>query len=401
MNTICLKFLGKKGLPTPSSLLLVCYLTGMILCFCDIKQTNMNLDDIKSHELFNVLLSSLADLLVINEFYLYQKSIKTLEDKAEDKVEDKVEDEDEDKNNVINPDPKHPYKVILKYLIFSFILEFLDKSLILICLLIQEDEKFLDTQFIWIFSFDYPFRCIFYSILKNILRKMKVNTARFQNIFICNSYILLTNCSLSLYYLYVINASIQNFKLITIIFSRILIRAIMDNENYYLLKYKNIHISKLMLFRGITNFALFIIFSIGLFFWRNGDKWIFSYLSNMSLDFSGIKFILLKIIYIISLGNQKFALLTLVKGNPILASYSYLIYYLHPYISMIIMIVFYDQIFQRSLLEIKFEAISLLCFLFTLFTSIVLINLPCSCLKNENEDVKEISTNTVRRTESF
>ena len=122
----------------------------------------MNLDYIKSHELFNILLSSLADLLVIDEFYFYQKSIKTLED----------EDEDEDENYMINPDPKHPYKVILKHLIFSFILEFLDKSLILICLLIQEDEKFLDTQFILIFSFDYPFRCIFYSILKNILKNI-------------------------------------------------------------------------------------------------------------------------------------------------------------------------------------------------------------------------------------
>ena len=79
--------------------------------------------------------------------------------------------EDNNKKYAINPDPKHPYKGILKHLLLSFILEFLDKSLILICLLIKEDEKILDTQFIWISSFDYPLRCIFYLILKNILKK--------------------------------------------------------------------------------------------------------------------------------------------------------------------------------------------------------------------------------------
>lgn len=244
------------------------------------------------------------------------------------------------------------------------------------------------------------------SYIKKYIKKIGVDKDRFQNLFIFNCCILLTSGSISLFFLYARNASIQNFKLITIIFSRILIKVIMDNENYYLSKCKGIHVSNLMFFRGIINSALFIIFSFVLYFWQNGNKWIFSFLSNMSLDFSGIIFILLKIIYTVSLGNQKFALLTLLfTGNPILASFSYLTYYLHPYISMVIMIVLYDENFQIGP-EIIFEVISGLCFLFTLFTSIELINLPCSCLKNgtrstssENDDDVEFSINLGRKTD--
>ena len=38
-------------------------MTGIVLCFCDIKQPDMNLDDIKNNEHLNLLLSCLADLL--------------------------------------------------------------------------------------------------------------------------------------------------------------------------------------------------------------------------------------------------------------------------------------------------------------------------------------------------
>ena len=156
----------------------------------------------------------------------------------------------------------------------------------------------------------------------------------------------------------------------------------MDNVNFYMFKYKGYHPSNFMIFRGIINYFLFGIFSVVLYYFsENGKEWVFSFLSNISFDYSGIALMLTKILYIVSFGLQKFGLLLILFiENPILASFSRLVFYLEPYISMIIMKIFYNENTQKVLLEIIFEIISGLRFLFTLSTSIELIFLPCICL---------------------
>ena len=60
-----------------SSLSLLCYMTGLILCFCDIRHTDMNLDDIKNNEHLNLLLSCLADLLGFIPFIIHKRTMKS------------------------------------------------------------------------------------------------------------------------------------------------------------------------------------------------------------------------------------------------------------------------------------------------------------------------------------
>lgn len=58
---------------TLSSCSLVCIFTGLILCLCDIRHRDMNLDDIKNNEHLNLLLSCLADLLGFIPFFIYKR----------------------------------------------------------------------------------------------------------------------------------------------------------------------------------------------------------------------------------------------------------------------------------------------------------------------------------------
>lgn len=153
-------------------------------------------------------------------------------------------------------------------MISSAILEFLDRSLILIYLFIREDENVSNIKFIWIFSFDYVFRCIFYFIF----RELKINEYHMPNVFIFNSVLLLTNGFISLYiYLYERKENVQIFHLI-LIFSRVLINTIIDNLNYNVFKLKYIHPSKFMFLRGLLNSILFIIFSVVLYFFHKMVK---------------------------------------------------------------------------------------------------------------------------------
>ena len=70
----------------------------------------------------------------------------------------------------------------------------------------------------------------------------------------------------------------------------------MDNVNYYILT-KIINPTRLLLFKDIINFVLLIIFSTVLYyFWQKGKEWAFSFISNINLEYSGIEFILLKIL---------------------------------------------------------------------------------------------------------
>ena len=41
---------------------MICLISGLLLCFCNIRKPDINLDDIKANELLNVLLSCIADL---------------------------------------------------------------------------------------------------------------------------------------------------------------------------------------------------------------------------------------------------------------------------------------------------------------------------------------------------
>ena len=136
-----------------------------------------------------------------------------------------------------------------------------------------------------------------------------------------------------------------------------------------------------MLLRGFLNSILFIIFSVVLYFFsQNGKKWIFSSLS----DLNSIINILSKTLYILSFGIQKLCLLSILYNeNPILASFSSLIYYFEPFMSMIIMKVLYNKNIEKGQLEIIFEMISGIFFLFTFITSIEIIILPCDCLKKD------------------
>ena len=232
-------------------------------------------------------------------------------------------------------------------------------------------------------SFDYALRCLFYLLLKKFNAKH-----HFPNVYIFNCFLLLPSGFISLYNnLYWKKESIGIF--ISLIFLRISIKIVMDNINFYIFRYKGYHPSKFIPYRGIINTIFFPIFSGILYLsLKNGDKWLFSFLSNMSLDYPGIKFILIKILYIVSFGFQKMAFsLILFEDNPIVASFCRLIYYSEPYISMIILKFFYDENIQSRPSEILYEMISGLFILFALVTSIELIILPCHFL---NKDVKYV-----------
>ena len=106
-------------------------------------------------------------------------------------------------------------------------------------------------------------------------------------------------------------------------------------------------------------------------------------ISSLS-DLNSIINILSKTLYILSFGIQKLCLLSILYNeNPILASFSSLIYYFEPFMSMIIMKVLYNKNIEKGQLEIIFEMISGIFFLFTFITSIEIIILPCDCLKKD------------------
>ena len=366
-------------------LLVYCYISGIILYFSDIEKIKINrLDIIKSHELFNLLFSAIADSLAFIPLIFYRRMAKLF-------IRDKKIPENHDRNELIYN------KVMVKFnsknnsflMLFSYILEFLERSLILIYLFVLEDEKVYDIKFIWIFSFDYVFRCIFSFMLK----KLKINDYLIPNIYIFNSLLLLINGFISLYiYLYDRNQNLQIFHLI-LIFSKILINTIIDNLNYNLFISKYIHPPKLMFGRGLLNFVFFIIFSVVLYFFSDGKKWMFSSLSDLNL----ITIILSKILYTLSFVIQKLCSLSIIYNtNPILVSFSSLIYYFEPYISMMIMNVLYNKNVQKGQLEVIFEAISGACFLFSFATSIEIIILPCDFLNKDTKffvSIREMSDN--------
>ena len=247
----------------------------------------------------------------------------------------------------------------------------------------------LETKFISLLSFDYAFRCIFYLILK----KLKVEHY-FPNVYILNCFLLLASGSISLCnYLYWRKESIGIY--IFIIILRISIKIVMDYINFFIFRYKGYHPSRLIPTRGIINITFFAIFSGILYLSsKNSDKWLFSFLSNMSLDSPGITIILIKILYLVSFGIQKVAfLLILFEENPIVASFSRLIYYVEPYITKIILKFFYDENIQIGPLEIQYEILSGFFILIALPTSIELIILPCHCL---NKDVKYVIAENLR-----
>ena len=81
----------------------------------------MNLNDVSGHELFNLLLWCLADLLAIIPFFVSKTKMKSLAEKKKPK----------------------------KYILLSFVFEFLDRKLNFnISSHFIEAEKVLDTKFI-------------------------------------------------------------------------------------------------------------------------------------------------------------------------------------------------------------------------------------------------------------
>ena len=355
-----------------SELLVYCYISGLILYISDIEKIKIySLDVIKSNELFNLLYSVIADLLAFIPFIYYRK-INKFSNKFSSNI--KIPENNNRIELIYNDYQLNIDESKIGYLLlFSSILEFLDRSLILIYLFVRKDKKVYDIQFIWIFSFDYAFRCIFYFIFK----KLKINEYLISNIYIFNSLLLLTNGFISLYiYLYDRNQNLQIFHLI-LIFSKVLIKIIIDNLNYNLIRSEFLFPLKLMSVRGLFNFVYFIIFSVVLYIFSDGKKWMLSSLSDLNV----IQLILSKILYTLSFGIQKLFLLLIINNeNPILASFSSLIYYFEPYISMIIMYVFYYRNFEKGNLEMIFDAISLICFLFSYGISIEIIIFPCGCL---------------------
>ena len=389
-----------------SYLLFAFYISGIVSYLCDdIKKTNMNLDIIKSNELFNLLLSCLGDLLAIIPFIYYKKinrSVKEMKKpkkgKETNKKKLKLEIE------LIHNKNKFRKPGLYIFLLIDSILDFLDKSLILICLLFIEDETILDSKYIWMFSFHYALRCIPHFFLK----KCNLNH-NFPNIYIFNFFLLLANGSIPLYnYLYVRKVNIKIY--LFIIFSRILIETIMDNISYYIFILNDYHPVKFMPFRGSINRFLFLIFSFVIYFFsKNGDNWVFSFFSNMNFEYPIIIFILFIILYTVSFTLKKMALLLIiVKANPVLASFSRLLYYLEPYISMARMKILYGENTLIDVSEIKYEIISGIFILFAFITSNELIILPCNCLnkdlkiegydramsgKNKEEEEAEVSEN--------
>lgn len=352
--------------------LFACVMTGIVLCFCDIKQPGMNLDGIKNNEHLNLLLSCLADLLGFITLIIHGRNMRS------ENIEKKQNKEVNKKNDIFIFNPqKFNDKCIFLLVLFTSILDFLDKILILIWILFKEDKKVLDTKFVWMLSFDYTLRSIVYLILKKL-----GHVSSFPNIFILNCLLLFANGSFSLCYSYWGKPSIQTFQLI-IIGLRILIIVIMDNVNRFIFIMRGYHPSRFLFWRGVINSVLFVIFSTILYFYsKNGKEWVFSFLSNINLEYSGIVFILLKILYTISFGIQKYAfLMILYEEIPILASFARMIYFVEPYISKAIMKFLYDKDFQIPLFQIIFEIISILFILFALFTSIELIIMPYECLK--------------------
>ena len=351
-----------------SELLVYCYISGLILYISDIEKIKIySLDVIKSNEFFNLLYSVIADLLAFIPFIYYRKINKFSSNK-------KIPENNNRSNLIYNVYKMEVDQSNTGYLLlFSSILEFLDRSLILIYLFVREDKKVYDIQFIWIFSFDYAFRCIFYFIFK----KLKINDYLISNIYIFNFLLLLTNGIISLYiYLYHTNQNLQIFHLI-LIFSKVLIKIIIDNLNYNLIIFRYLSPLKIMFARGLIDFVFFIILSVVLYIFSDAKKWMLSSLSDLNV----IKIILSKILYTLSFGIQKmFLLLIINKENPILASFSSLIYYFEPYISMIIMYAFYYRNIEKGNLEMIFDAISLICFLFSYAISIEIIIFPCGCL---------------------
>lgn len=68
----CWRISKNKFYKKLKELLFYCYISGIILYFSDIKKIKINgLDEIKSHELFNLLLSIIADFLGFIPYYFY------------------------------------------------------------------------------------------------------------------------------------------------------------------------------------------------------------------------------------------------------------------------------------------------------------------------------------------
>ena len=358
--------------------ILLCYLSGLIYWFCDVKKTNLNLDEIKSHELFNLFFSCFADFLAFVPLSYYYKDLK----KKKEEVKSKAKKKDKnDKKEIIkeieliyNEDENYsPSRDAMKYLIVSFFLEFIEKSLTLTVLHFIEDKKVLDTNFFWVFSLDYVLRCMLPFILDKIARR----NSYISKILIVNSLILLISGLASFY---VIFERIQYYQILIIVI-KVLIFVIMDSLNYHIMKNKNYHPFVLMSIRGIVNFVLFVIFLVVLLLFSKGfTQWIFSFLYK-GCEYSVILFIISKILYILSLGMQKLALLLILYHEDlIMASFCRIIFYSEPYASMSINIIFYNEKFKIRLLEIIFEIINGLCFLFTAMTSTDCC-LLCNCLK--------------------
>ena len=356
--------------------ILLCYLSGLIYWFCDVKKTNLNLDEIKSHEFFNLFFSCFADYLAFVPLNYYYKDLKK---KEEEEVKSKAKKKDKKDNIneielIYKEDENYsPSRDAMKFLIVSFFLEFIEKSLTLTVLHFIEDKKVLDTNFFWVFSFDYVLRCMLTFILDKITRR----NSYFSKILIVNSLVLLISGLASFY---VIFERIQYYQILIIVI-KVLIFVIMDSLNYHIIKNKNYHPFLLMSIRGIVNFVLFVIFLVVLLLFTKGfTQWIFSFLYK-GCEYSVILFIFSKIMYILSLGMQKLALLLILyHEDPIMASFCRIIFYSEPYASMSINIIFYNEKFKIRLLEIIFEIINGLCFLFTSMTSNDFC-LLCNCLK--------------------
>ena len=73
-----------------TSYILLCYVSGLIYWFCDVKKTNLNLDEIKSHELSNLLFSGLADFLAFIPLNIYYGDFKQKKEEVKSKAKKKI-----------------------------------------------------------------------------------------------------------------------------------------------------------------------------------------------------------------------------------------------------------------------------------------------------------------------
>ena len=69
---------------------MLCYVSGLIYWFCDVKKTNLNLDEIKSHELSNLLFSGLADFLAFIPLNIYYGDFKQKKEEVKSKAKKKI-----------------------------------------------------------------------------------------------------------------------------------------------------------------------------------------------------------------------------------------------------------------------------------------------------------------------